>query len=69
MESPESIGVDLPKEQIDALSDDQQEKLINMFNETQRLFSGNFNAADVGVDGTVDVHQVQIIKDGPTEKL
>mgnify|MGYP001093773309 CR=1 FL=1 len=57
-----SIGRDLPKEQLDALSDDQQEKLISMFNETQRLFSGNYNAADVG-EGFVVAPQVTIVRD------
>ena len=44
------IGTNLEYEDIDALPEDKKEKLFKMHDETARLFSGNYTAADMGVD-------------------
>jgi hypothetical protein len=39
----------LPFEEIDSLPEEKREKLFLMHDETARLFSGNYNAADMGL--------------------
>lgn len=62
MQTPEGVGQNLPYEEIDSLSDEQREKLFKMHDETARLFSGNYNAGDMGV-GIEEVQEGTVVED------
>ena len=48
-DNPDELGRNIPIDTIDALDDEQKEKLFKMHDETYRIFGGELNEADVGL--------------------
>lgn len=49
-DSPETLGQNIPHEDLDALDDEKREKLFQMHDETARIFGGHLFPSDLGLD-------------------